>query len=106
MTGDRTSWTVELTRQAERDLRRLSGQALEQAFRALSRLEADPLHGEPLSGSLSGVRSLHFRVAGSGHYRAAYCCLTDECVCLVFAIGTRENFYRDAERRWNALRIE
>jgi hypothetical protein len=62
--------------------------------------------GEPLTGNLSGSRSLHFTLPGSGQHRAAYFCITDERTVLVFAIGSRENFYREAERRIRSLRSD
>lgn len=67
-------------------------------------LGEDPYQGEPLSGSLRGVRSLHFSLKGSGEYRAAYLVLEDEGVVLVFMIASRENFYAEATRRHQALR--
>jgi hypothetical protein len=51
---------------------------------------------------LRGVRSLEFSLPG-GEHRAAYYVLIDDRVCLVFAIGPHENFYRLAERRYEAL---
>jgi mRNA-degrading endonuclease RelE of RelBE toxin-antitoxin system len=106
MTSKKTTWTVELTRQANRDLKRYRGVSYDRAIRSIGRLERDPTLGEPLTGNLSGARSLHFTLPGSGQHRAAYFLITDNQTVLVFAIGSRENFYRDAERRWPSLRDE
>ena len=94
-------YRVELTRQAEKDLRRLRS-TLAEATEALLTLETDPEAGERLAGSLQGVRSLHWRVRGT-EYRAAYVILEDPAVCAVFQVGARENFYREATRRREAL---
>jgi mRNA interferase RelE/StbE len=100
MTSDR--FTVELTRAAERDLRRLGGGPA-RATQALLVLEEDPYRGHTLTGTLSGVRSLEFSLPG-GAYRAAYVVLEMEQTCLVFMVGPHENFYREAARRYAALR--
>lgn len=101
MTSERFS--VELTAQAEKDLRRLRPWS-EQAARALARLEEDAYRGHPLIGSLGGARSLEFTLKGGGVYRAVYVVLAQERVCLVFIIGPHENIYDRAERRIAALR--
>lgn len=103
MTSSSEHWVVELTRRAHRDLRRFRGPAYDQVIRELGRLERDPELGEPLSGNLSGARSLHFTLKGSGQHRAAYFVITEDRQVLVFAIGSRENFYEEAERRVKSL---
>ncbi len=95
-------FAVELTRQAEKDLRKLRGRADERALEALSGLEQDPFAGHRLTGAMSDVRSLEFSSVG-GAYRAAYVVLVPERVCVVFMIGAHEGFYREAERRAAAL---
>jgi mRNA-degrading endonuclease RelE of RelBE toxin-antitoxin system len=102
MTNQR-EWGVRFTRQAENDLRKLSRASLPKVYSALNRLKQHPTIGEPLTGRLSGARSLHFTLPGSGQHRAAYFVITDERTVLVFAIGSRENFYREAERRIRSL---
>ena len=99
---DEESYRVELTNPAERDLRRMRS-AAEPALGELVALESAPQLGQMLTGQLSEVRSLHWRV-GKTDYRAAYVVLAAERVCLVFLIGSRENFYRDAGRRWEAVK--
>lgn len=94
---------VELTNQAEKDLKDLRPWVAE-ATRALLTLESDPLRGHMLTGSLRGCRSLEFSLKGSGVYRAVYVVLDEERVCLVFIVGPHENIYTKAERRVAALR--
>jgi mRNA-degrading endonuclease RelE of RelBE toxin-antitoxin system len=98
-----SQFTVELTRQAEKDLRDLRPWTA-QATRAILQLETDPHRGHTLTGSLKGVRALAFTLQGSGVYRAVYTILTTERVCLVFMVGPHENIYARAERRYAALR--
>lgn len=102
MPADRFS--VELTRSAEKDLERLRG-LKERATRAVLRLEVDPHLGHTLTGSLRGVRSLEFSMPG-GAYRAAYVILLEARTCVVFLVGPHEDFYKRAERRYAALRVQ
>lgn len=92
------NWTVELTRQAKKDLADLQS-GRERALRTISTLAQNPKAGHLLSGLLRGVRSLEFSLPG-GAYRAAYVLQTERHVCLVFLIGPHENFYEKAERRY------
>lgn len=94
---------VELTDQAEKDLKRLRPWT-DQAVQALLQLESNPHRGHTLAGSLRGARSLEFSLKGGGQYRAVYLVLDDEKVCLVFIVGPHENIYEKAERRVAALR--
>jgi hypothetical protein len=41
---------------------------------------------------------------GSGQWRVAYYIVIDEKICLILAIGPRENFYKKAEVRYKAIR--
>lgn len=101
MTNER--FVVELTRQAERDLKQLRPWA-NHAIQELLQLETDPTRGHLLKGSLRGVRSLEFSLKGGGAYRATYIVLEQERVCLVFLVGPHENVYQRAERRFATLR--
>jgi mRNA-degrading endonuclease RelE of RelBE toxin-antitoxin system len=94
-------YTVELVRDAEKDLKRLRPWT-EQATRQLLQLEDDPLAGHPLSGLLRGTRALEFNLPGGGAYRAVYTVLENEFVCVVLIVGTHENIYQRAERRYRA----
>ena len=96
-------YAVRTTRAAEKDLRALRPWT-EVVEDILLRLGEAPYQGEPLSGSLRDVRSLHFSLKGSGAYRAAYLVLEDEGAVLVFMVASRENFYAEAARRHHALR--
>lgn len=95
-------YNVQLTEQAQKDLRRLDRTVLEKALRAMTDLATNPLSGHALTGSLRGVRSLEFSAPG-GAYRAAYIVHRD--VCIVFMVGPHENFYKIAERRYRALKF-
>ena len=101
MTTER--FTVELTRDAAKDLKRLRSWA-EQATLAILKLEGDPYLGHPLSGSLKGTRSLEFSLKGSSVYRAVYVLADGNRVCLVFIVGPHENISMKAERRVAALK--
>jgi mRNA-degrading endonuclease RelE of RelBE toxin-antitoxin system len=96
-------FSVELTREAERDLKRLRPWT-EQALRTILRLEENLNLGHPLTGSLKGARSLEFSLRGSGVFRALYVVLDDNQSCLVFMVGPHENIYDKAERRVAALK--
>lgn len=96
-------YSVELTRQAEKDLKDLRPWT-RQATAEILRLEEEPRRGHALTGSLRGARALEFTLKGSGAYRAVYTILNDERVCLVFIVGPHENFYDKAQRRYDALR--
>ncbi len=98
----RDPFAVRLTRQAEKDLKELRGHTA-RVLRALAVLQREPHAGHTLAGSLKRVRALEFGLPG-GEHRAAYFVLVGDRVCLVFAIGPHENFYRLAERRYEALR--
>ena len=65
----------------------------------LLELEKNPTKGHDLKGNLQGIKSLEFKIKGSGDYRAAYLLLEEDKVCLVFALGPHENFYDLVSRR-------
>jgi mRNA-degrading endonuclease RelE of RelBE toxin-antitoxin system len=96
-------YSVEVTRRAEKDLDDLGEEGAATATRALLALESNPTRGHTLTGSLTGARSLEFSMPG-GQYRAAYVVLPAERLCLVFMVGPHENFYREAERRYQRLK--
>lgn len=95
------TYTIRLTKQADKDLVRLDKVAIGKAVQALTQLKSDPLTGHTLSGRLKGVRSLEFSAPG-GVYRAAYVVKAQECV--VFLVGPHENFYTLAQRRYETLK--
>ena len=94
---------VELTRNATKDLKVYKGRSYQRAMDALSQLETEPDKGHTLTGSLRGARSLEFSLPGGAH-RAAYVVLSMDRVCVVFLVGSHEGFYKEAERRYEALR--
>lgn len=94
---------VELTREAEKDLKRLRPHT-ERVTRAILRLEDDPTLGHILTGSLKGARALEFSLPGSGVYRAVYIVRDEAQVCLIFIVGPHENIYERAERRMKSLK--
>src|SRR4029453_4968882 len=94
--GPSDRFEVELTNQAEKDLRNLRPWVAE-ATRALLSLKSDPRRGHTLTGSLRGCRSLEFSLKGGGAYRAVYLVLESELVCLVFIIGPHESIYAKAD---------
>jgi mRNA-degrading endonuclease RelE of RelBE toxin-antitoxin system len=96
-------YRVELTDGAKKDLRKLR-QHREQIGDALGRLETNPKAGHPLQGTLYRLRSLEFTVKGSGAFRAVYCAIDTDAVCLVIIVGPHETIYDRAERRVEALR--
>ena len=103
MMTERPTFTVEPTREAEKDLKRLRPWTV-QATQAILKLENDPYLGHSLTGSLKGARALEFSLKGGGAYRAVYVVLDEGHVCLVFIVGPHENIYDKAERRLAALR--
>lgn len=83
---------VWLTGPAEADLNRLDGAPLVWALKKMLLLEADPLAGEPLLGSLIGYRKL---VVGNRDWRIVWRATTDERgnltieIAEVWAVGAR-----------------
>ena len=96
------SYRVELTERVKKEIKRLSTPDQKDALKAIFALRDDPQKGHTLKGSLKGARSLEFSLPG-GAYRAAYYVITEDEVCLVFAVGSHERFYEKAERRAEAL---
>ena len=93
-------YRVELTTAAKKDLKGYR-HAQMSILDTLARLEFDPESGHPLSGDLSGIRSLDITIKGRGAFRAAYEVDGSERSCMVFAIGPREGFYDRLRRRLN-----
>jgi mRNA-degrading endonuclease RelE of RelBE toxin-antitoxin system len=94
---------VQLTREAEKDFRRLRAHT-GRVTRAILKLEDDPFLGHPLSGSLKGTRAPELSLPGSGIYRAVYVVNDATRVCLVLIVGPHENIYDRAQRRVKVLR--
>ena len=96
-------YEVEILRQAEKDLKDLR-QNRAWAIQELLKLEGNPRLGHTLAGSLRGTRSLEFTLKSGGAYRAVYTILDDEHVCIIFLVKSHENVYKEAERRWDAVK--
>lgn len=94
---------VEILPRAEKDLKALK-QNRAQATREILKLEEYPRLGHTLTGSLRGTRSLEFTLKGGGAYRAVYTILDEHRLCVVFLIGSHENIYKEAERRWATVK--
>ncbi len=98
-------YRVTLHRRAEKDIDALK-QHRAAAVRELLKLEENPILGHVLAGSLRGARSLEFTLKGSGAYRAVYVVDDVDRVCVVFIVGSHENIYKRAERRWESIKRE
>jgi mRNA-degrading endonuclease RelE of RelBE toxin-antitoxin system len=88
---------IQFIREARKDLERLRSHE-DQALRALGELRENAQAGKALQGSLRGLWSLRF-----GRYRIIYT-IDGPTVILVILVGPRENVYKEAERRYKALR--
>ena len=66
--------------------------------RAFEGLLLQPEVGAELKGQLAGFRALKIHVKGSGEYRALYRIDEPRRTIVVHWVGTRENFYEEAER--------
>ncbi len=62
------------------------------------RIKENPSRGEPLHGSLKGVRSYHFSFS-STQYRIAYEVLEKENAVLLLMVDKRGDFYEALMRR-------
>jgi len=98
-------YNVELTSGAKKDLKSNACKPhLKAIMEEIKSLKDDPFAGDPLEGSLSKVRSIHFTLKGSGEWRTAYYVLSKDRVCLILLVGPRENFYRKAKKRYDVMK--
>lgn len=81
-----------ITPSAKRSLKRLSQPVQHELLNASTILATDPYIGEKLHGSLSFLRSFHFKFQNV-HYRMAYSVDTQNQLIIVHLVGPRENFY-------------
>jgi mRNA-degrading endonuclease RelE of RelBE toxin-antitoxin system len=93
--------TVELVREAEKDLKRLRPWT-DHVVQQLLVLEEDPFAGHPLTGVLRGCRSLEISLQGGGEHRAVYTIVEDDLVCVILIVGPHQSIYERAERRYRA----
>lgn len=96
-------WSIVVARTARKDFVRFRS-VTNDLRQKIGVLRTNPDAGERLEGPLEGVLALKFSLKGTGECRAAYLKLPDNRICLLFLVGPRENFYREAERRFEALR--
>ena len=98
-------YEVRFTTKAKKDLKsQVCRPYLKKILQEISILQKNPLAGSCLKGSLAKVRSLHFNIKGSGEWRIAYYIMTTENNCLILLVGTRENFYKKAQRRFDSIK--
>jgi addiction module RelE/StbE family toxin len=100
--GSSGRYEVDILPKAEKDLKDLK-QDEPQAIDEILKLEENPLLGHPLKGSLRQARALEFNLKGGGAYRAVYTIVDKDRVCIVFLVGSHENIYKKAERRYAAV---
>lgn len=84
------TWTVRLSKTAERDLQSLDRQTQARVVQALRALAVDPEHG-PNVQKLTGVERWRRRV---GDYRIVYELQADVIIVLVLTIAHRREVYR------------
>jgi mRNA-degrading endonuclease RelE of RelBE toxin-antitoxin system len=93
------SYKVSLTSPAGKDYDKLDPQVKEDIHDVLHELGDSPNdQGEKLSG-YKGARRIKISPDAPGTYRAAYYTVEDLNEVVIFAIGTRENFYDLVARR-------
>jgi mRNA-degrading endonuclease RelE of RelBE toxin-antitoxin system len=97
------TYDIRLTKKADKDFSSLNRVEMKKAAQALEKLKTNPFVGHSLSGKLTGARSLEFSAPG-GAYRAAYVVREELNRCVVFMVGSHENFYQEAERRYETLK--
>lgn len=79
------SWQINLTKYAEKQLRRLSAKEREHIERTIGEMEANPFHGDIVK--LSGEENEWRRRVGS--YRIMYNLLSDKRVIFIYDIKRR-----------------
>jgi hypothetical protein len=100
---DRSGFRVEVTRAAEKDLRALSD-TLALAVQMLATLESGPGSRRSTAGERPSGKGAPLN-RGRREFRTAYVVLPEAQVCLVFLVGTPENFYREVARRLAAAEL-
>ncbi len=73
---------------AKKFLKKLDNSEKKKIIKKLKTLEEKPHSGKPLSGSLSGMRSLRIN-----KFRAIYRIIKDKLIISVLEIGHRKNIY-------------
>lgn len=86
------SYRQVITPAAKKSLKRLAKPAQHELLNASVVLTKDPYLGEKLHGSLSLLRSFHFKFQNV-HYRMAYSIDIEHQLIVIHLVGPRENFY-------------
>ena len=86
------SYSVRIKDSAAKELARIPQQARRRLVHAIDGLAAQPLAGQPLKGTLRGLRRLRV-----GDYRIVYELLDEELAILVVRVAHRREAYRGAQ---------
>ena len=86
-----------VTPSGKRSLKKLPRKVREDLLEAATILQANPVAGERLSGSLHFLYSFHFK-SGNIEYRLAYTIDRGQALVIIHFGHTRENFYDKLRR--------
>lgn len=81
-------YKILLKKKALKFLKKLDKKSVEAIAKKIEKLKKNPRLGKPLTGPLSGLRSLRI-----GKYRCIYTIKNEELIIIVFEIGHRKNVY-------------
>ena len=82
-------YKLSLDSSAKKSLRKLDSHSQKKIINRLKKLRYNPYLGKPLTGKLSGLRSLRI-----GIYRALYIIKEMELMVIILRIGHRKTIYR------------
>ena len=89
------SWTVELSRSAERDLLRLGARARERLRSRIGQLTENP---RPIGSRKLSGEEFYYRIR-VGEYRVIYEVFDDARLVVIIAVGHRSRVYRRLRQR-------
>ena len=90
------SWAIKQTRRFLRTYKRLHINQLHEVNQAIEAVAANPLLGEPKKGDLKRLRVHKFKCLGQ-QLLLGYTLETEVKLIYLEALGSHENFYRDAK---------
>jgi len=90
------SWAIKQTRRFLRTYKRLHTNQLHEVNQAIEAVAANPLLGEPKKGDLKRLRVHKFKCLGR-QLLLGYTLETEVKLIYLEALGSHENFYRDAK---------
>ena len=90
------SWAIKQTRRFLRTYKRLHTNQLHEVNQAIEAVAANPLLGEPKKGDLKRLRVHKFKCLGQ-QLLLGYTLEIDVKLIYLEALGSHENFYRDAK---------